>query len=392
MELESRNGYPRYSPAEMGRRHGALRGLMEEEGLGAVVVGGLTTQLENSVQYFTNWAPADDSYAIFFPGGDPVVVARPWNHIPDAARIAVVEDVRYGGINPEAEAQTVGDLLAERRCRGRVGLIGSVRHSQVQIMSSRVPDVRWWDAGPWYRGLRLIKSEEELAFIRVAAGLADRSVAAMESQLRPGLKEYEIVPIIEGAYLGLRGTNLIHFTLSTPMSRPGLCVPHQHQPDRELLAGDVVATEISVTYWGYSGQILRSFSIASDPSPLYRDLYDVASSVYSDIVSRLRPGITVGEILECAEAVHRAGFTIWDALVHGWGGPGVLPPIVRSRRTGGATDAEDHALREGTVVVVQPNVITPDGMAGVQLGNAVHVGRHGAEVLHEYPMEFVRCG
>lgn len=391
MEPGSRNGYPCYSPAEIGRRHDAVRGLMEKEGLHAVVVGGFTTALENSVQYFTNWAPADDSYVIFFPDDAPVIVARPWNHVPDAKRISVVDDVRYGGLSPEAEAETVGDLLAERRCT-TIGLIGSVRHSQVQIMSSRVPDVTWRDAGSWYRRLRLIKSAEELAFIRIAAGLADKSIEAMARDLRPGLKEYEIVPIIEGAYLGLRGSNLIHFTLSTPMASPELCVPHQHQPDRELRPGDVVATEISVTYWGYSGQVLRSFTIASDPSPLYQELYDVASSVYFDIVKKIRPGVRLGDILDSAEMIEREGFTIWDALMHGWGGPGVLPPIVRTRQAGGATDSEDYVLQEGIVVVVQPNVITRDGTAGVQLGNAVHVGHDGAEVLHKYPMEFVRCG
>ncbi|MGH9103495.1 MAG: M24 family metallopeptidase [Acidimicrobiales bacterium] len=393
MEIESRNGFPRYSAPEMRRRHEALAALMEGERLDAVVVGGLTTQLDTSVQYFTNWPTMEDSYALFFPGGEPVVVARPWNHVPDARRISVVEDVRYGGINPERQAATVAAVLAER-CPGggRLGLIGSVRYSQVRSIETGLPGIDWWDATAWYRSQRLVKSEEEIAYMRVAAAMGDRAVEALEREIRPGMREYELVPIIEGAYLGERGRDVIHFTLSTPMGSPELCVPHQHQPDRVLQAGDVVATEISASFWGYSGQILRTFAVAAEPTPLYQDLYDVASAVYDEVIRTLRPGVTVGELLDCGDAIARAGFDIWDALVHGWGGPGVLPPIVRTRSAGGSTDAEDVALRPGTVVVVQPNVINKEGTAGVQIGNAVHVGQDSVEVLHEYPMKLVRCG
>ena len=53
------------------------------------------------------------------------------------------------------------------------------------------------------------------------------------------------------------------------MEAPEFCVPHQYHPDRTLRAGDVFVTEISTTFWGYAGQILRTFTIASDPTPRY---------------------------------------------------------------------------------------------------------------------------
>lgn len=393
MPIESHEGFPRHSAAEMRRRHAALRELMDARGLQGVVVGGATSMLDNSVQYFTNWPPMDDSYAVFFRDSDPVVVVRPWNHVPDAERISVVDDVRYGGISPEKEAATVGSVLAERCPHGgRFGLVGPVRHVHVRAIESVLDGVEWHDAGGWYRTLRLVKSAEELECLRIAAAMADRSAEALEREIRPGVNERELAAIIEGAYLGLGGRNVIHYTLSTPMDDPRLCVPHQYQPDRTIRSGDVVATEISVSYWGYSGQILRTFTVDADPTPLFRDLYDVASEVYDEIVRTLRPGVSVGELLDCGEAIARAGFDIWDALVHGWGGPGVLPPIVRTRSAGGATHAEDAVVDEGTVVVVQPNVVNREGTAGVQIGNAVHVARDGVEVLHRYPMRLVRCG
>jgi len=44
------------------------------------------------------------------------------------------------------------------------------------------------------------------------------------------------------------------------------------------------------------------------------------------------------------------------------------------------------------VVVIQPNVITPDEHMGVQAGELVRITSNGVESLHNYPMRFIQCG
>jgi Xaa-Pro aminopeptidase len=48
-------------------------------------------------------------------------------------------------------------------------------------------------------------------------------------------------------------------------------------------------------------------------------------------------------------------------------------------------------LEENMTVVVQPNVITPDQKAGVQVGELVRVTRDGFESLHAAPRGFLRA-
>lgn len=43
-------------------------------------------------------------------------------------------------------------------------------------------------------------------------------------------------------------------------------------------------------------------------------------------------------------------------------------------------------------VVVQPNVVTKNHTAGVQLGNLMLITENGAESLHACPVEFLRAG
>jgi Xaa-Pro aminopeptidase len=47
-------------------------------------------------------------------------------------------------------------------------------------------------------------------------------------------------------------------------------------------------------------------------------------------------------------------------------------------------------LEENMTVVVQPNVITPDQRAGVQVGELIRVTREGFERLHAAPRGFFR--
>ncbi|HEY6634763.1 MAG TPA: hypothetical protein VI141_04030, partial [Acidimicrobiia bacterium] len=77
------------------------------------------------------------------------------------------------------------------------------------------------------------------------------------------------------------------------------------------------------------------------------------------------------------------GFTIYDDLVHGYGG-GYLPPVLgcasRDHRP-----IPDMRLEEGMALVVQPNVITPDERAGVQTGELGVIAETGWVSLHAAP-------
>jgi len=386
-EIPERNGYPRYPDTEMTRRHTWLDTIIADETLDAVVVGGATGPLETSVQYFTNWPPQVPSYLIVTPGETASLFVRLWNHLPDALRIATIDDIRYGGDTPGVQAEQVARLLISRKAT-RIGLIGSIPHGDLEVMRRLLGEVSLIDLHDHYQLFRLVKSEAEMVFTRVASRMNDATIAALADQLRPGMHEYEVARVIEEVYLGHRGVNLIHFSLSTPMDHPQVWVPHQYHPNRRLEAGDVFVTEISTTFWGYAGQILRTFTIAAEPTPRYARLHQVALETYQGIVEVLRPGATIGQVLAAAEGITAAGFDIWDDLVHGFGGA-YLPPIVRTRASRGATHPDEWAYPEGTLLVVQPNVI--DGKAGVQVGNSLQITAGGAIATQLYPLDLIRC-
>ena len=94
------------------------------------------------------------------------------------------------------------------------------------------------------------------------------------------------------------------------------------------------------------------------------------------------------EVIDAASVIEQAGFTIIDDLLHGYGG-GYLPPVLGSRSRPSA-HIPDEPLRASMTVVIQPNVVTPDGKAGVQTGELVLVTATGVELLHAMPRGFTR--
>jgi Xaa-Pro dipeptidase len=380
--------YPSFSQAEFARRFAAVRALMQAQDLAALLLYGTITA-HHEVQYLTNFPTTWESFLVFPREGEPALLLELYNHLPNARRIARVADVRWGG--PDLAASIAASLREWGLTARRIGLVGAITARHDQALRRSLPRAQFIDANESYLRLRLVKSEEEIAFQRRGAELSDSVIEALEREARPGHTEHELASIAEAAYLGQGGTTNIHYMATTPMRNPAVCVPAQYHSNRVLERGDVLITEISAQYMkGYPGQILRPFTIGTPPTAAYQRLYDVAVEAFERIAGVIRAGSSVEEVLDAAEYIHTAGFTIYDDLLHSYGG-GYLPPILRTRRTS-VRPPESLTFEENMTIVLQPNVITEDERMGVQVGELLRVTRDGVESLHRSPMRFIRCG
>jgi Xaa-Pro aminopeptidase len=210
-------------------------------------------------------------------------------------------------------------------------------------------------------------------------------MAGLRDGLEPGLDERELGDPIERAYVRHGGTNVIHYIGVTSMADPQLGVPAQFPSRRRVQAGDIVFAEISAAFWDHPGQVLRSFALGAEPPPLYHELHAAADAAFAAV---LKHGATPAQVVAASGVIEDAGFTIIDDLLHGYGG-GYFPPILGSRsRPAGPIPQEP--FEAGMTVVIQPNVVTRDGKAGVQTGELVRITATGIESLHSFPRGFAR--
>lgn len=374
----SEQGYPQFSDQEMRARAARLDQVLAERGAEHAVVYG-ANRFGSAVSWLTGWPVTREAVVVHTPGEQDLLLVNFYNHVPNARRLASGATVDWAG------ADAIDTALAELRRRGAAGrpiaAIGPFGHrafARLEQLASSVVDL-----GADYLRLRLVKSAEEIEWTRIAARLTDAGVAALRDCARPGATEHELIDAIERAYVPHGGSTHIHYLGATSMAEPEVCVPAQWPSDRALRAGGALSCEVSASWWGYPGQLLRTFTVDAEPTPLYRELHAVADAAFDAIVARLRPGATAADLVAASAVIEEAGYTIRDDLVHGFVG-GYLPPVLGTSSRALAP-VPDFTFAEGMMVVVQPNVVTADEIAGVQTGELLLVTADGAESLHDFP-------
>ena len=85
--------------------------------------------------------------------------------------------------------------------------------------------------------------------------------------------------------------------------------------------------------------------------------------------------------------IDERGFTINDGFLHGYG-IGLLAPGIGTRQAQRGVPKPPFTFEAHMCVVVQPNVVTSDERAGVQLGNLFRITSDGAECLHQLPLQY----
>src|SRR5436305_6015960 len=372
--------YPRFSDAEYARRHRALAAVMQAADVDHLLIV-TDHRTGNAPQWVTGWPGTVEAYVIFRPGQTITMHVEWFNHFPLAKRLARGCDVHWG------EHRGMALTIAELKKRGakRIGLMGPLLARKQRELEKEFTVV---ELDAEYVRLRLIKSEEEIDWLRIGAAFSDAGFAALLAGTRPGMTERELGNLVERAYVGEGGTTFIHFIGVTSMANPGLFVPPQFHSSREVQQGDIVVCELSGSVWDYPRQVLRSFTVGADPTPLYLDLAATAEAAFDAVTGVVRHGTTMDEILQAAGVIESRGFTVCDELLHGFGG-GYFPPVLgtRSRPAG---PLPKMTLEENMTVVVQPNVIARDQPAGVQVGELIRVTKTGFEQLHRAPRGFFR--
>jgi Xaa-Pro dipeptidase len=388
--------WDRFSPTEMQRRFALARGLMREQELSALVLFGnsgvsrgnmanafwLSNHLDLHHCYLV--VPADESL-------EAALYTGLANHVPNAREVSDVPVIEWGGYEPAAKV--AARLREIGVTRGRAGLVGvnakfsmGMPFAHQARLGAELPELELVDVTGSFQRLRTVKSEEEIAWLRRAAELTDRGMLALAEGARPGMTDVELVALAEAAYRPAGGIPRIMFLRSMAMDDPNGCLPAQNPSRRRIEAGDVVITEFSASYWGYTGQIQRPVFVGAEPTAKWQELFDAALAAYEAIRAVLRPGATESEVIEAAEPIRAAGFEIYDDLVHGYG-VDIMPPIIDREQLRNPPADGGARFERNTATVIQPNPVTPDERMGLQLGELTIVSESGAESLHDVPLE-----
>ena len=394
--------WAKFSKPEMERRWSMTYKLMRQNDLiGLLVFGnsGVNRHNEANIFWLSNHLDLHHNYLIapLEESIEPALYTGLTNHVPNARQVSDIPIIEWGGYNP---ADTISQRLkATSMTHGRLGLVGvnhkfgmGMPYQHYQHIQAALPDLELVDVTAKFIPLRTIKSEEEITWLCKAAEFTDRSIYALRDQIRPGMSEYSLQAIIEGAYRAEGGLPHIAFLRSMPMNDPNGCLPSQNPSDRIIQKGDVIINEISASFWGYSGQIHRPIFVEADPAPKWQLMFDTAKKAYEQMLGAIRPGACEGDVIKAASVIGEQGYSIYDDLIHGYG-VDIHPPLIdRSCCQYWPTNPRNpppdgRRFEKNMVIVIQPNPILPDESMGLQLGALTVVTETGAKSLHRVPLE-----
>lgn len=379
--------FPRFSSAEMARRRQAIARMLADAGCDHLVFLG-ANRFGAVVNWLTQWPVTQEAVGVHTPTQRDTMFIHYYNHLPLARRLAAEADVQWGG--PSAIANAIAELERRGAAKDRVAVIGPVSAEQQAALAAAFGRIT--SLNRQFVTLRRIKSAEELDWLWIGAWLSDLGMAALRDNARPGMSERQLWDVVERGYVAHGGGHGIHYLGMTSMHDPQVGVPAQWASNRKLAKGDCVTAEITATFWDYGGQVLRSFAVGEAPTQLYRDLHDTADAAFDAMAAVIRNGSKPADVIAASAIIEERGFTTIDDIVHGYGG-GYLSPILSSKsRTDGAHPVPDEPFQTDMVLVIQPNVVTPDKRAGVQTGEMVRVTETGIERMHGLPRGFGRIG
>lgn len=396
-QMVDSDSYPRFSPEEYDRRYQSLRSDMAHSGLDALLIWGSSNGNGEpngamnmaSAYYVSNYSDLFFEYVLLPLSGAATLFPSPWTDPTAVKQWSIVDDIRR---LPQTGIAPIVDRLHELRLAdSRIGVVGGVRGQMnmpvehYQELERSCPGIELSFAHALVDNRRSVKSPEELEWLREGCRITDSCFEALRRDARPGMHDYQLRAIVIETILREGGMTHIDFLAATPMDAPRTPFPLMHKSDRVLQVGDVILTEISGGYYGYSGQQQRPFAVGRPPTREYRELFNFARDLFLEIVALLRPGCTTGEIWDCYDKLIGAGYTHYGPLLHGWA-MGMDPPQIGS---GGLRD-RGFVFEEGMTVIVQPNPVHPGTDRGVFLGNMVVVTKTGAESMSHFPLEFIQ--
>jgi len=367
-----------FSDSEMRRRRAALSQEMARAGVEYALVYG-ANRSGSAVSWLTQWPVTREALLVAGPDqDDDVLFISFFNHVPQARRLSAV---RAEWTGQRAVATALDHVASRGPMPDRIAVVGALPFDQYVVLAEQIAVVVNLNAA--YTRLRLVKSAEETAALQRGAALTDAAITALAGALRPGATDYEVLAETEHAYVSLGGQHQVHYLGITAMDEPAVGVPAQWPTGRVIQHRDVVTCELSAAPAPeYAGQVLRTFTVGAPPTPLVAELHAVAAAAFDSIAASLIPGARAGDLAAAAAVVEQAGFTAIDDLVHGFGG-GYLPPVVPA--PGRALADPDFVLSAGMTLVVQPNIVTPDGLLGVQTGELLLVTEDGPQRMHAFP-------
>jgi Xaa-Pro aminopeptidase len=277
-------------------------------------------------------------------------------------------------------AQALSDMGLSR---GQLGLVGKddvITVKDWEQLQTALPEAHWHDATPLFDQVRVIKSQEEIGYLRETSDIVKRAYRAMEAMLRPGVAERQAVA---EAHKVARALGCLD-GIAHPGRSGGLKmirVPNESviQPD------DIITFDLEFAGpQGYWLELSRHYSFGPPPQTARR-IFDIQAEVYERCVALLKPGLPSHDLLVFIDNEYQKhGYQAAQPIgfhAHGIGLDAFEPPLV---------PGQDVVLEENMVISLHPLIAPHDPtLPPISIEDNILVTPQGGERLTDRVSQWI---
>jgi Xaa-Pro aminopeptidase len=237
-----------------------------------------------------------------------------------------------------------------------------------------LPNTNFVDGYKILMDAKIIKTEDEVACLKVANSMTEAAMDAARGVLRPGIRECEVLATAwyTMTAMGSEWTQCSNIVASGPYTAPY----RRFTSDRVIRSGDPVIIDIGACFNGYWGDLTRTW-ICGDikPTQEQREMHQKSYDAVWDSCAASRPGNTTADVFAAADPY------VLDSLGHGSGMAPWEPPYFSPHTKDDPTD-----LLPGMQFNLEPYAGEP-GIGGFRLENNLVVTDDEPDVYTTYPFE-----
>lgn len=228
--------------------------------------------------------------------------------------------------------------------------------------------------------LRMVKDDEELEALVAAQRIAEKALAEILEEIRPGVTEKEIAARLQ--YLMLHyGASDMSFD-PIVVSGPNGSLPHGVPSEKPIRQGEFVTMDFGCIYHGYCSDMTRTVAVGFATEEMHT-VYQTVLSAQLAGIRAAKAGVTGREVDGAARAVITAagyGDYFGHSFGHGVG--------VEIHEAPNASPMNEKPLPDRAVISAEPGIYLP-GKLGVRIEDVILLTEEGCRDITKAPKDLL---
>ena len=254
-----------------------------------------------------------------------------------------------------------------------------LRFLEYQFIKQAVEQAKIVNASNIVADLRSVKSEDEIASMRLAAEVAQNALLATLPSIKIGMTEKAIAAELTSQLLKAGSNSQMPFS-PIVSAGPNSANPHAVPTDRPIQEGDLLVIDWGANVNGYCSDITRTFAIGNIEDEFHK-IGEIVHQANQAAMQIVKPGVLASQIdLAARKVIQSAGYGEYfiHRTGHGLGLEGHEAPFIRE---------DNHIpLETGVTFTIEPGIYLPN-RGGVRIEDDVVITQDGYESLSSLPRE-----